>query len=350
MNAPSALNQPYRKPLWMRAVKHVSSALILVSGLYFSINALFNLPQETNAKQVQTDQKNVFKMALTEASQAVEQKWRQNFGQDSTQRNQVPKLTADQKQIWQDLLMVLAEANEGCKLRAERAFLMAEQEEDPDAYVLGYKLCQAQVRQKAVFLQRSLTTPTSDSLQLPNVKLIEEVNLIQHGVSSLIWPAVAIFATADTAKEYQKQTVTRWLWFDKQLAPSTALILGLMGFSWLGAAIGRLQILRMMEDREAESYTDYVFLYLRGMAAAFLLYLTMKGGVTILTTGSMSEVNPYLVLAVSFVGAVFSERTWAWALDRFFGTPSAAKTEDEAKDLANPAEANPRLPDENKPA
>ena len=103
------------------------------------------------------------------------------------------------------------------------------------------------------------------------------------------------------------------LWLLKTETLSLVLIAGLFGFGLLGAAAST--IIRERGTHRAPAtplVSDLPPLIVRGITAAIVVFLAVKGGLAIFGTGS-PDPNPYVLMLTCLVAAVFSEPVWAGA-------------------------------------
>ena len=105
-------------------------------------------------------------------------------------------------------------------------------------------------------------------------------------------------------------------WLLNAASVPLALIVGLVGFGLLGAAIStfvREQLDARMIPVPPEArhviVSDLAGVALRGISAAIVVFLAVQGGLAVLS-GASSDPNPYVLLLACFVAAVFSERVW----------------------------------------
>ena len=72
---------------------------------------------------------------------------------------------------------------------------------------------------------------------------------------------------------------------------------------------------------------DAATIIIRGLAAAIVVFLAVKGGLAIVST-SEAEPNAYVLFFICLVGAVFSEGVWKWAKTKLDGflSDDAGKT------------------------
>lgn len=100
------------------------------------------------------------------------------------------------------------------------------------------------------------------------------------------------------------------------------LLIGMLGFGLLGAAISSFQItpkptataqsyISIIEDFKTKPIiTNFWATLARGFSAAILIYLATKGGIAILTSNLSADPNGYILLLLCFISAVFSEKVW----------------------------------------
>lgn len=123
------------------------------------------------------------------------------------------------------------------------------------------------------------------------------------------------------------------LWLLAPESISLALIVGMIGFGLLGSAVSTF----VRESKEHERkpgeplVEDLAGIVLRGVSAAIVVFLAVEGGLTVFSVGE-GDPNPYVLLFTCLVGAVFSERVWAWAREKIITPPSGdgAKPKPEA--------------------
>jgi hypothetical protein len=104
---------------------------------------------------------------------------------------------------------------------------------------------------------------------------------------------------------------TSWLIATQSL--DLALIVGMFGFGFLGAAISSFINIRQNLKDNKPIVEDLLVVVIRGFSAAIVIFLATKGGIAVFTDGSANEPNPYVLFFTCLLGAVFSDRIWGWA-------------------------------------
>ena len=100
--------------------------------------------------------------------------------------------------------------------------------------------------------------------------------------------------------------VARWLLQTKSLPLS--LITGMLGFGLLGSAIATF-VRGGAQRGQVSLSAEVTSVLVRGLSAAVVVFLAVKGGLAIFSTGD-NEPNAYVVFLTCLVGAVFSEDVW----------------------------------------
>lgn len=114
------------------------------------------------------------------------------------------------------------------------------------------------------------------------------------------------------------------------------IIVGLVGFSLLGASISHLIVYGRDPDATDLSLGDFLRVVVKGAVAALTVFLASYGGLAVL--GNVpQDPSPYVVFALCLVAAVFSDDVWTWARDKLL-TP-ALKGEGDPKRDKNEAPA-----------
>lgn len=106
--------------------------------------------------------------------------------------------------------------------------------------------------------------------------------------------------------------VANWLLRTRSFA--LTLITGMLGFGLLGAAISSFVRAEPVRAGDPRGLVGHVVI--RGVSAAVVVFLAVKGGLAVFASNS-SEPNAYILFFICLVGAVFSEDVWTWARARF---------------------------------
>lgn len=110
-------------------------------------------------------------------------------------------------------------------------------------------------------------------------------------------------------------------WLVQPESLSLTLLIGMLGFALLGASVS--PIVRSHEARVRAQpnngeplVRDLASLVIRGVSAAVVVFLGLKGGLSLLGSSDISP-NPYALLLTCFAAAVYSERAWNSVRDWF---------------------------------
>ncbi len=139
-------------------------------------------------------------------------------------------------------------------------------------------------------------------------------------------------------------------WLIKPNSMALVLIVGMLGFGLFGAVISTF----VRETSNTEEYNkdaviikDIPGVIIRGVSAAIVIFLGVKGGLAVFSTGE-GEPNPYALFFTCLVGAVYSERIWEWAKEKLTSklnldlekvkVAAALKTEEDAAAAAKASE------------
>jgi hypothetical protein len=114
-----------------------------------------------------------------------------------------------------------------------------------------------------------------------------------------------------------------WL-LDTEQMP-VVIIVGLVGFSLLGATVSRAVRAGDNKLTTGISLDDLLIVIAGGTTAAVVVFLGAYGGLAILGS-SGGDPNPYIVFATCLMGAIYSEDVWTWAHRRLL--PSADSSEE----------------------
>lgn len=94
-----------------------------------------------------------------------------------------------------------------------------------------------------------------------------------------------------------------------------AQIVGLLGFGLLGSAVSSLVRNNRRRPKDQPLVEELATVIIRGATAAVVVFLAVKGGLAIFTSGE-SNPNSYVLLLTCLVAAVYSEDVWAEAHNR----------------------------------
>jgi hypothetical protein len=112
------------------------------------------------------------------------------------------------------------------------------------------------------------------------------------------------------------------------------IIVGLLGFSFLGAALARI-VKAGTSDRAILgwlSIPDLVVFIISGAAASLTVYAASYGGLAVLGDAGGNP-NAYVVFTLCFAAALFSEKVWDW-LREILGRVTGDGVDDQTEDPA----------------
>lgn len=107
-------------------------------------------------------------------------------------------------------------------------------------------------------------------------------------------------------------------WLIKPFSMALVLIVGMLGFGLFGAVISTFVKEAKVIDKTSKDgviLKDVTGVIIRGVSAAIVIFLGVKGGLAIFSSGE-GEPNPYTLFFTCLVGAVYSERIWEWAKEK----------------------------------
>jgi hypothetical protein len=135
-------------------------------------------------------------------------------------------------------------------------------------------------------------------------------------------------------------TWTKWL-IDTERMP-VVIIVGLVGFSLLGATVSRA-VRVQTDDRPRAAFTldDLLTVIAGGTTAAVVVFLAAYGGLAVLGNSS-GDPNPYIVFATCLIAAVYSEDVWTWARRRLLATELAGRNTRNPRRTKRPRNTRPR--------
>jgi len=119
----------------------------------------------------------------------------------------------------------------------------------------------------------------------------------------------------DRENKFVKKDVFNFIagWLVSSMSYQFIIIAGLIGFGFLGAAVSTLIRERKDEEEDPELLlTDLLGVIIRGFTAALIIFLAVKGGLSVLVRDAV-ELNAYALFFTCFASAVYSENAWAWA-------------------------------------
>jgi hypothetical protein len=102
-------------------------------------------------------------------------------------------------------------------------------------------------------------------------------------------------------------------WLLRTRSEALAILTGMLGFGLFGALIARFVRGRPISDMWTSG--EWPMVIVQGFSAALVVFLAVQGGMNAFSTGDQ-EANPYTLCLACLIGAVFSERVWAWARER----------------------------------
>lgn len=111
--------------------------------------------------------------------------------------------------------------------------------------------------------------------------------------------------------------IFKWFsgWLLDAETSALALIVGLLGFGLLGSAASTYIRETPQRAENPLIINDLSGVTVRGVTAAIVVFLAVKGGLSVFSNGS-EDVDPYALFFSCFLAAVFSEDVWDWAHDR----------------------------------
>lgn len=112
---------------------------------------------------------------------------------------------------------------------------------------------------------------------------------------------------------------TRWLLDTGQMP--VVIIVGLVGFSLLGATVSRAVRAKAENSPAGLAFEDLLTVIAGGMTAAVVVFLAAYGGLAVLGN-STGDPNPYVLFVTCLIGAVYSEDVWSWARNRLSAVQS----------------------------
>jgi hypothetical protein len=124
-------------------------------------------------------------------------------------------------------------------------------------------------------------------------------------------------------------------WLLRAESLPVVIIVGLVGFSLLGATVSR--VVRRQVNAPSTGFTldDLLLVIAGGTTAAFVIFLAAYGGLAVLGGGTTTDPNPYVVFVTCLVGAVYSEDVWQWARQRVLSSALTQNANNKAAGIQN---------------
>lgn len=120
-------------------------------------------------------------------------------------------------------------------------------------------------------------------------------------------------------------TVGNWVdWLLSTESMPLVIIVGLVGFSVLGATISRFVRVGETQGLSDLSMSDLLVVVAAGATSAMVVFLASYGGLAIVGEQQIDP-NPYVIFAMVLVGAIFSEDVWRWARVKILGSITNAE-------------------------
>lgn len=119
-------------------------------------------------------------------------------------------------------------------------------------------------------------------------------------------------------------------WALRERSQNLIIIIGLLGFALFGAVVGaanKPNFTNVTPDKTRSDdsiYFDIIVTLVKGFSASLVVYLSIKGGFSLITTTNSDTVNPYLILFLCFISAVFSDSIWDWARTKLVGSTASS--------------------------
>jgi len=103
-------------------------------------------------------------------------------------------------------------------------------------------------------------------------------------------------------------------WALSSESQNIAIITGLIGFAIFGSVLEAFSrdgfsVGTNFSDGglTLKMYYDLMVVLVRGFAASVVIYLSIKGGMSLITNSTANQLNPYVILFVCFIAAVYSD-------------------------------------------
>jgi len=123
-------------------------------------------------------------------------------------------------------------------------------------------------------------------------------------------------------------------WLLRTNSYALILITGMLGFGLFGSVISSF-VREYGQRKPGEPFVkDLASAVIRGLSAAVVVFLAVKGGLAVFTNQEV-EPNSYVLFFTCLVGAVFSENIWEWAREQLkekFATNDAENAPDQQQE------------------
>lgn len=161
----------------------------------------------------------------------------------------------------------------------------------------------------------------------------QEMNTLYFKSNSVYNPSAGMSQALSTFASEMKQTSpgsapsppqpgTQWGifglisgWLLRANSIALILIIGMLGFGLFGSMISSVVREYAQRQQGQPIVSDITSAVIRGLSAAVVVFLSVKGGLAVFTTEDV-EPNAYVLFFTCLVGAVFSEKIWEWAQEK----------------------------------
>ncbi|WP_443939643.1 hypothetical protein [Pedobacter sp. MW01-1-1] len=146
------------------------------------------------------------------------------------------------------------------------------------------------------------------------------------------------FITMDIPEKEEKAETSASFFYPAQWAlaeqsQNLVIIIGLFGFALFGSVLGAFSkpsfanVNPEGERTDGLIYYEIIVVLVRGFSAALVVYLSIKGGLSLVTTTNSDKINPYVILFICFISAVFSDTIWEWAKTKLMPGSTSTTTQ-----------------------
>jgi hypothetical protein len=120
-------------------------------------------------------------------------------------------------------------------------------------------------------------------------------------------------------------------WLIRSESVPLTIIVGLVGFSFLGAGLSRIIRAGVINTDSARwlSAADLLLFVLSGAAASLSVFVASYGGLAVLG-GTAIDPNPYVVFVMCFAAAIYSEDVWTWLRAKVLSQVTEGKSDNDA--------------------